>query len=143
MRRLEVKRRGRNSTLRLVAATPLTHNNTGPPPGSPPRGPPPPRRAAAARKVPGAPDLPKFGQLQVHVVRGSSLKAGQSMYGRADPYAKLTLGNQVFATNPHANGGKDPVWNADHTHEISTEKRTVLGSLRQGAGGQRQVHGPR
>ena len=48
------------------------------------------------------------------------------MYGRADPYAKLTLGNQVFATNPHANGGKDPVWNADHTFEISTEKELLL-----------------
>ena len=59
-------------------------------------------------------------------MRGSSLKAGQSMYGRADPYAKLTLGNQVFATNPHANGGKDPVWNADHTFEISTEKELLL-----------------
>ncbi len=54
------------------------------------------------------------------------MKAGQSMYGRADPYAKLTLGNQVFATNPHANGGKDPVWNAEHTFEISTEKELLL-----------------
>lgn len=60
------------------------------------------------------------------MVRGSSLKAGQSMYGRADPYAKLTLGNQVFASNPHANGGKDPVWNAEHTFEISTEKELLL-----------------
>ena len=26
----------------------------------------------------------------------------------------------------HANGGKDPVWNADHTFEISTEKELLL-----------------
>ena len=100
VRRREARARRRNSTYAIDAKS--THNNAGPPPrGPPPRGPPPPPQSGGgAPQVPGAPDLPKFGQLQVHVVRGSSLKAGQSMYGRADPYAKLTLGNQVFATNP-------------------------------------------
>ncbi|KAH8072280.1 Ca2-binding protein [Aureococcus anophagefferens] len=48
------------------------------------------------------------------------------MYGRADPYAKLTIGTQVYTTNPHSNGGKDPIWNGEHTFEISTEKELLL-----------------
>ena len=46
--------------------------------------------------------------------------------GRADPYAKLTIGTQVYTTNPHSNGGKDPIWNGEHTFEISTEKELLL-----------------
>ena len=48
------------------------------------------------------------------------------MYGRADPYAKLTIGTQVYTTNPHSNGGKDPIWNGEHVFEISTEKEMLL-----------------
>ncbi|KAH8049310.1 Ca2-binding protein [Aureococcus anophagefferens] len=48
------------------------------------------------------------------------------MYGRAEPYAKLTIGTQVYTTNPHSNGGKDPIWNGEHTFEISTEKELLL-----------------
>ena len=50
--------------------------------------------------------------------------------GRADPYAKLTIGTQVYTTNPHSNGGKDPIWNGEHTFEISTEKELLLIVLR-------------
>jgi len=76
--------------------------------------------------VPQAPAATKFGQLKVSVVRGSGLKAGQSMYGKADPYAKLTLGSQVYSSTPHVGGGKDPVWNAEHTFEVSTEKELLI-----------------
>ncbi|KAJ8603720.1 hypothetical protein CTAYLR_000215 [Chrysophaeum taylorii] len=80
-----------------------------------------PEGSSAERSV-----LPKFGQLNVNVLRGVALKAGQSMYGKADPYVKLTVGTQVFSSNPHAGGGKDPVWNAEHIFEISTEKEMLM-----------------
>ena len=34
------------------------------------------------------PDAPVFGQLIVKVVKGVDLKSGQTMFGKADPYAK-------------------------------------------------------
>merc|ERR1719163_253562 len=75
---------------------------------------------------PSAPVAPKFGQLTVKCVRGLGLKAGQTMFGKADPFAKITIGNNVFETPPHAGGGKDPEWNAEHTFEISTEKEALI-----------------
>ena len=41
--------------------------------------------------------------------RGLNLKAGQGVFGRADPYVKLRLGDNEVSTNPHKNGGKNPV----------------------------------
>ena len=68
----------------------------------------------------------KFGKLSVEVLRGLGLKAGASMYGKADPFFKMTLGAQVFASVPHVGGGKDPVWNAEHSFEVSTEKELLI-----------------
>ena len=62
----------------------------------------------------------------IKCVRGLGLKAGQTMFGKADPYAKITIGSTVFETPPHAGGGKDPEWNAEHTFEISTEKEALI-----------------
>lgn len=59
-------------------------------------------------------------------MRGIGLKAGQSMYGKADPYVKLTVGTQIFSSNPHVGGGTNPVWNADHAFDISTEKEMLI-----------------
>jgi C2 domain len=44
------------------------------------------------------------------------------MFGKADPYCKLTVGGQRFETRPHSGGGKSPVWNEEHAFDISTEK---------------------
>uniref|UniRef100_A0A6S8C5R6 Uncharacterized protein n=2 Tax=Aureoumbra lagunensis TaxID=44058 RepID=A0A6S8C5R6_9STRA len=107
------------------------------PRGAPPRGPmprgprprpapPPPTGSALVPAPPQAPALPKFGSLQVNLLRAVGLKAGQSMYGKADPYTKLTVGTQVFSSNPHIGGGKDPIWNAEHVFEISTEKEMLV-----------------
>jgi Ca2+-dependent lipid-binding protein len=50
------------------------------------------------------------------------LSAGAGMFGKADPYCKLTVGSQRFETRPHSGGGKGPVWNEEHAFDISTEK---------------------
>lgn len=52
------------------------------------------------------PSAPVFGSLLVKVVRGIDLKAGQTMFGKADPYAKVTIGQQSFSTKPVIGGGK-------------------------------------
>jgi len=48
------------------------------------------------------------------------------MFGKANPYCKLVIGTQEFQTQPHNEGGKDPVWNAEHIFEISTEKEMLV-----------------
>jgi len=75
---------------------------------------------------PTAPAAPVFGQLMVKVVKGVDLKGGQTMFGKADPYAKVSIGQQTFATKPIVGGGKNPVWDAELSFEIKTEKEMVL-----------------
>lgn len=47
---------------------------------------------------------------------------GQGMFGKADPYAKMRIGTQEFATKPNPGGGKNPVWNEEFSFDISNEK---------------------
>ena len=50
-----------------------------------------------------------FGKLVVNIVKGKNLKAGQGVFGKADPYVKMKLGDKEEETSPHLNGGKNPV----------------------------------
>ena len=50
-----------------------------------------------------------FGTLSVKIVRCKNLKAGQGFFGKADPYVKLNIGEKEFITEPHMDGGKNPV----------------------------------
>jgi len=69
---------------------------------------------------------PVFGQLLVKVVKAIDLKGGQTMFGKADPYAKATVGQQSFSTKPVVGGGKNPVWDAELSFEIKTEKEMEI-----------------
>lgn len=71
---------------------------------------------------PVAPIAPKFGKLFVKCLRGLDLKAGQGMFGKADPYVKIRLGTQEFSTKPNAGGGKNPIWNEEFIFDIGNEK---------------------
>ena len=62
----------------------------------------------------------------VKVVKGVDLKGGQTMFGKADPYAKVSVGQQTFSTKPIVGGGKNPVWDAEFAFEIKTEKELAL-----------------
>jgi serine/threonine-protein phosphatase 2B regulatory subunit len=62
----------------------------------------------------------------VKVVKGIDLKGGQTMFGKADPFAKVTVGQQSFTTKPVVGGGKNPVWDAEFSFEIKTEKEMVV-----------------
>eukprot|EP01036_Dinobryon_divergens_P023069 gene23070-31386_t len=109
-----------------VARQEVSHHLNGP--GgmtAPPRGPPPPTSKQAPNQLvvpPSAPAAPKFGRLIVKCLRGVELKAGQGMFGKADPYAKLRIGTQEFSSKPNPGGGKNPVWNEEFTFDISNEK---------------------
>ncbi len=50
-----------------------------------------------------------FGKLVVGIIKGLNLKAGQGVFGRADPYVKLKIGDTEFTTSCHKDGGKNPV----------------------------------
>lgn len=60
------------------------------------------------------------------VLRGIELKAGQGMFGKADPYVKLRIGSQEFMTQPHMGGGKNPIWNEENMFDISNEKEMEI-----------------
>lgn len=75
---------------------------------------------------PTAPVAPKFGRLTVKCLRGIDLKAGQGMFGKADPFARLRIGTQEFATKPNPGGGKNPVWNEEFVFDISNEKEMEI-----------------
>eukprot|EP01038_Epipyxis_sp_PR26KG_P005989 gene5989-8246_t len=114
--------------------------------GPPPRGGPPPNAAgfAGPRGAPAppgskpppsnsqivapptAPIAPKFGKLYIKCLRGVELKAGQGMFGKADPYAKMRIGTQEFSTKPNPGGGKNPVWNEEFAFDISNEKEVEI-----------------
>lgn len=55
-------------------------------------------------------------------LKGVDLKAGAGMFGKADPYCKLTIGTQENSTKHNAGGGKNPVWNEEFGFDISNEK---------------------
>lgn len=48
------------------------------------------------------------------------------MFGKADPYAKLRIGTQEFATKPNPGGGKNPIWNEEFNFDISNEKEMEI-----------------
>lgn len=58
----------------------------------------------------------------IKCLKGVDLKAGQGMFGKADPYAKIRIGTQEFSTKHNAGGGKNPVWNEEFGFDISNEK---------------------
>jgi len=80
--------------------------------------------ALGAAPVP--PVAPQFGKLSVKVMRGIDLKAGQGMFGHANPFARLKIGSQEFMTSVRRKGGKNPEFNEEFTFDISTEKEFFL-----------------
>jgi len=75
---------------------------------------------------PEAPAPPKFGRLIVKCLRGVDLKAGQGMFGKADPYTKLRIGTQEMMTKPNQGGGKNPIWNEEFNFDISNEREVYI-----------------
>ena len=48
------------------------------------------------------------------------------MFGKADPYAKMRIGTQEYATKPNPGGGKNPIWNEEFAFDISNEREMEL-----------------
>mmetsp|Transcript_5267 Transcript_5267/g.11254 ORF Transcript_5267/g.11254 Transcript_5267/m.11254 type:complete len:672 (-) Transcript_5267:99-2114(-) len=67
-----------------------------------------------------------FGKLVVTIIRGVNLKAGQGVFGRADPYVRVKIGDKALFTNPHKSGGKNPEWNEEFEFEMTTEKELEI-----------------
>ena len=67
-----------------------------------------------------------MGTLHVKCIRGVDLKAGQGLFGEADPYAKLRIGAHEFSTKSKSGGGKNPDWNEGFTFDISHEQEIEI-----------------
>jgi len=50
------------------------------------------------------------------------MKAGEGMFGKADPYCRLRIGTQEFTTKHNPGGGKNPIWNEEFAFDISSER---------------------
>ena len=59
-------------------------------------------------------------------MRGVELKAGQGMFGKADPYCRLRVGIQEFTTKHNPGGGKNPIWNEEFSFDISNERELEM-----------------
>eukprot|EP01042_Synura_sphagnicola_P027341 gene27341-35311_t len=59
-------------------------------------------------------------------LRGVELKAGQGMFGKADPYCRLRVGIQEFTTKHNPGGGKNPIWNEEFSFDISNERELEM-----------------
>lgn len=68
------------------------------------------------------PPTKQFGKLVVIIARGINLKAGKGVFGMANPFVKIKLGEKVLTTEIHTEGGKSPVWNKEFEFEIAAEK---------------------
>lgn len=74
-----------------------------------PLGPPPPNALMPIPPPPPSSPMQSFGKLKIKCIQGMDLKAGQGVFGKADPYVKLKIGNQEMVSDPDAQGGKKPV----------------------------------
>ena len=54
-------------------------------------------------------EMKPFGRLTLELLGGKNLKAGQGVFGRADPFVKIKLNGYEKQTKIHAQGGKNPV----------------------------------
>ncbi|KAL3796651.1 hypothetical protein HJC23_009951 [Cyclotella cryptica] len=86
---------------------------------------PPPHIPSEAPPISPLPQHP-FGKLVLKIIRGVNLKAGQGVFGRADPYITLRLGSTEFRTKTDKNGGKNPEWDEEFHWEITTERELEI-----------------
>lgn len=101
-----------------ISTEPLVMNNK--PIHPSPLGKPPPHLSSQAPPMKPQPNHP-FGKLIITIIKGINLKAGQGVFGRADPFVSVKLGDKVFTTYPHKNGGKNPEWEEEFEFDITTE----------------------
>jgi hypothetical protein len=57
-------------------------------------------------------------ELHVRAVSARNLRDAQ-VFGRQDPFCKITVGHRTFQTKVHDNGGRNPVWNDKFVFDVS------------------------
>ncbi|KAL3781442.1 hypothetical protein ACHAW5_001519 [Stephanodiscus triporus] len=82
-----------------------------------------------------------FGKLVVGILKGLNLKAGQGVFGRADPYVKIKIGDREFTTSSHKDGGKNPEWKEEFEFEITTEQELEFEVMDKGVIGEDKFMG--
>ena len=64
--------------------------------------------------------MPPAGRLNVKVLCGRRLRDTTYIIGSQNPYVVLKLGQQVKRSDPHEDGGINPVWNFDTPFSVSS-----------------------
>ena len=64
--------------------------------------------------------VPIKGQLTIKVIKGEEIKY-RSIFGQADPYCSLRIGDDIKKTSVCASGGSNPQWNEDVIFNIRNE----------------------
>lgn len=87
------------------------------------------------------PPVKPFGKLVMTITRGKGLKAGQGVFGKANPFVKIKLGEKVMSTDVHTEGGKNPVWDKEFEFDITAEKDMEVEILDKGPVGEDKFMG--
>ena len=66
--------------------------------------------------------LPK---VTITVMKGIDIKCGKSLFGNADVYVTLQLGDYVLRTSVCPSGGMNPVWNEDFIFTLKSADRNL------------------
>ena len=58
-------------------------------------------------------------RLVITIIKGDDIKSGKSLFGKADPYVLVSVGEKLEKTKVNSGGGTDPVWNEDLIFDVN------------------------
>ena len=66
-----------------------------------------------------------IGTMVVSLHRGYDIRSGNTLFGKADTYAIIRIGNIVKKSKVSVDGGKNPEWNEEFTFEVFNDKDDI------------------
>jgi len=76
-------------------------------------------------KLPPSIPVNHLGELKIKIIKGNDIKSAKSIFGEADVYALLQIGNQKKETTVKKEGGQNPVWDEELTFNITDRDDTL------------------
>jgi len=66
-----------------------------------------------------------IGTMVVTLIRGIDIRSGNTLFGKADTYAIIRIGNVTKKSKVSVDGGKNPEWNEEFTFEVFNDKDDI------------------
>ena len=66
-----------------------------------------------------------IGTMAISLLRGFDIRSGSTLFGKADTYAIIRIGNVTKTSKVSVGGGKNPEWGEDFTFEVFNEKDDI------------------